>query len=117
PSRGYLPQAFTHGTLGCADAEAYGKFAEEVLGLEVHKAYANVRYLKHPAAKHFLVALQAPEPSNFSPNFRFTLQLDGPEAVELAHADLTSSKPEGIAELRPVEIRDGTASFLLKDMN
>jgi catechol 2,3-dioxygenase-like lactoylglutathione lyase family enzyme len=118
PSKGYTPQAFTHGTLGCTDADVYGKFCEEVLGLEVHKAYAQVRYLKTSTAKHFVVALTVPEPSNYSPSFRFTLSLESPEAVEQAHAELASRK----SELAGIDIgdltTDGTkASFLLRDMN
>jgi catechol 2,3-dioxygenase-like lactoylglutathione lyase family enzyme len=31
--RGYRPMAFTHGTLGAADPDAYGHFIEDVLGL------------------------------------------------------------------------------------
>ncbi len=118
PSRGYLPQAFTHGTLGCTDAEAYGKFAEEVLGLDVHKAYATVRYFKHPSAKHFLVALQVPELSPFSSNFRFTLSLESPEAVEQARAELSAQKSDvGLMELGSLETDGSRASFLLRDMN
>jgi len=118
PSKGFIPQAFTHGTLGCADSEAYGKFVEEVLGLEVHKAYANVRYFKHPTAKHFLVALQVPEPSAFSPNFRFTLTLESAQAVEDAHRELKAKQGElGVAELGSLQTNGSSASFVLKDPN
>jgi catechol 2,3-dioxygenase-like lactoylglutathione lyase family enzyme len=117
-SRGFAAQAFTHGTLGCTDAEVYGQFAAEVLGLEVHKAYANVRYFKHPAALHFLVALQVPEVSGFSPNFRFTLTLTDAQTVEQAHADLTRRRAElGITDFTTLTIDGDNASFLLRDMN
>ena len=118
PGRGFSPQAFTHGTLGCADAETYGQFLGEVLGLDVHKAYANVRYIKHPSAKHFVVCLQVPEPSQFSPNFRFTVTLERPSAVEEAHAELTRLKGElGLQEVQAVEADGAKASFLTRDMN
>lgn len=116
PGRGYVPQAFTHGTLGCADADSYGRFAEEVLGFEVHKAYATVRYLKHPATKYFIVCLQVDQPSTFSPNFRFTLNLESPEAVEQAHAQFAGLKGNGgVSELRPIETEGQRASFLVRD--
>jgi catechol 2,3-dioxygenase-like lactoylglutathione lyase family enzyme len=118
PSKGFTPQAFTHGTLGCADADAYGQFVEEALGLEVHKAYANVRYFKHPSAKHFLVALQVPEPSAFSENFRFTLTLESPDAVAQAHSELAAKASElGLMELGSLRTEANGASFLLRDMN
>jgi catechol 2,3-dioxygenase-like lactoylglutathione lyase family enzyme len=116
PGRGYVPQAFTHGTLGSTDADAFGRFAEEVLGFEVHKAYATVRYIKNPATKHFLVCLQVDEPNRFSPNFRFTLKLDGTDAVEKAHDWLAEDRSGyGLSELRPVEPKGAGASFLLRD--
>src|SRR5262249_22587702 len=117
-AKGYTTQAFTHGTLGCADADAYGKFVEEVLGLEVHRAYANVRYFKSPAAKHFLVALQVPEPSAFSPNFRFTLTLESPDAVEQAHTELAAQPNEvGLTEVSQLATDGDSASFTVRDLN
>jgi catechol 2,3-dioxygenase-like lactoylglutathione lyase family enzyme len=116
PGRGWVPQAFTHGTLGCADAETYGRFAEEVLGFEVHRAYATTRYLKHPAKQHYIVCLQVEQPNNYSPNFRFTLELASPEAVEQAHARMAAAPRElGLAEVRPVAADGQRASFLVRD--
>jgi len=118
PSRGYLPLAFTHGTLGATDADAYGHFIEQVLGLEAHRAYAAVRYIKHPTTKHFVVALQVPQLHQFSPNFRFTVTLESPEAVEDAHRELQARKSEaGLTELGSLQTDGATASFVLRDMN
>jgi catechol 2,3-dioxygenase-like lactoylglutathione lyase family enzyme len=114
--RGFAPQAFTHGTLGVADLDRLENFATQVLGLEVHRAYATARYVKHPDSKHYVVCLRVDEPHTFSPNFRFTVTLDGPEAVEAAHAELTHAKTDlGIAEVRPVETNGAGASFLIAD--
>jgi catechol 2,3-dioxygenase-like lactoylglutathione lyase family enzyme len=116
--RGYAPMAFTHGTLGAADADAYGHFIEDVLGLEAHRAYAAVRYIKHPATKHFVVALQTPEPHNFSPNFRFTISLESVQDVERAHAELTAQQSDlGPIELTSLQTDGASASFLLRDVN
>jgi Glyoxalase/Bleomycin resistance protein/Dioxygenase superfamily len=118
PGRGYVPQAFTHGTLGCRDADAYGVFAAEILGLETHRAYAGVQYLKHPAAKHYIVCLQKDEPNAFSPSFRFTLTAENSEAVVRSHETLQARRVElGLTELRPIETDGGRSSFLLRDMD
>ncbi|MPZ14809.1 MAG: hypothetical protein GEU73_10385 [Chloroflexi bacterium] len=117
-ARGYTPLAFTHGTLGATDADAYGHFVEAVLGLEAHRAYAAVRYIKHPATKHFVVALQVPEPQSFSPNFRFTIGLESAQAVEDAHAELAARRSEvGLTDLGSLEADGAGASFILRDVN
>ena len=43
-SHGYVPQAFTHGTLHVDDSSAASRFLTEVLGLEAHPAYTKVVY-------------------------------------------------------------------------
>lgn len=116
--RGYVPQAFTHGTLGSIDLDATERFATEVLGLEIHRAYATARYLKHPASKHYVVCLKVADPSTYSPNFRFTLTVDRPEAVEAAHQWMARSAQElGVAELRDLETTGERASFCVKDVD
>lgn len=119
PGRGYVAQAFTHGTLACADDKVSGEFYEEVLGLEVHQAYKDVVYVKHRHAAHYVVCLaRAVGPNPFSPNFRYTLAVESPAAVEQAHDDLAKRRAElGLMELGPVEAQESMASFLLRDMD
>lgn len=118
PGRGYVPQAFTHGTLGSADLDVCERFATEVLGLEVHRAYATARYLKHPSTKHYIVCLRVSEPSLFSPNFRFTLTLDGPDSVDDTHRWLARCKSElGLTEVRDIQTDGASPSFLIRDMD
>ena len=50
PGRGYVPQAFTHGTLQCDDVERSRRFYVEVLGLEIAAGFNTAQYIKHPAA-------------------------------------------------------------------
>lgn len=117
-SRGYMPMAFTHGTLGATDADAYGHFIEDVLGLEAHRAYPKVRYIKHPGTKHFVVALEVPELNNFSPNFRFTISLESPQAVEDAHVELKAKQGKvGLTEVGDLKTDGAAASFVLRDIN
>lgn len=113
--RGYVPQAFTHGTLACSDSKAYGEFLREVLGLETHDAYAHVVYLKHPATKHYVVCLERPERNERSSDFRFTLTVDSPVAVEEAHESLAAAERAlGLVALGEIE-GDDRRWFLLRD--
>jgi catechol 2,3-dioxygenase-like lactoylglutathione lyase family enzyme len=116
PGKGYVPQAFTHGTLGTTDLDACEKFATEVLGLEVQRAYPTARYLKHPESKHYVVCLKVDQLTNFSPNFRFTVTLERPEAVEEAYQSIARSQSElGITEIRSIETDGARAAFLIRD--
>ena len=85
PDRGYVPQAFTHGTLASNDLETSTRFYTEVLGLEVHRAYEQVVYIKHPLQKSYIVSLRRDGKKDFSPNFRFSMTLESQKAVEDAH--------------------------------
>jgi len=52
PGRGYIPQAMTHGTIGCINLEASRRFYREVLGLDVVAPYHSnnkPHYIKHPS--------------------------------------------------------------------
>src|SRR6266542_5475333 len=46
--RGYVPQAFTHGTLQCDAIERSRRFYVEVLGLEIAAGFNTAQYIKHP---------------------------------------------------------------------
>lgn len=117
PGRGYVPQGFTHGTLACSDAPTYGRFLSEVLGLEDIRATPHVTYTKAAAAKNYIVCLEQPHNLNsFSPNFRFTISVESPDAVETAHKWLQGSKTEfALRELGPMQTDRESASFVLRD--
>src|SRR5207302_5053922 len=51
--RGYVPQAFTHGTLVSTDDKATAAFCTDVLGLEAWQAYPKVTYIKHLRSKPY----------------------------------------------------------------
>jgi hypothetical protein len=113
--RGYIPQAFTHGTLSCSDSKAYGEFLREVLGLETHDAYAKVVYVKHPSTKHFVVCLERPGRNERSSDFRFTLDVESPAVVEDAHEALITARDAlGLVSVGDLE-GDDRRSFLLRD--
>lgn len=120
PSRGYVPQGFTHGTLACADDQVSSHFYHGVLGLQVEQAYKNVVYVKHPQAPHYVVCLGRPaaELNPFSPNFRYTLTLESAQAVEQAHTEFSRQRGElGLMEIRPLADVNGALSFLLRDLD
>jgi catechol 2,3-dioxygenase-like lactoylglutathione lyase family enzyme len=116
PGHGYVPQGFTHGTLASGSIETAERFYGEVLGLEVVRAYKNVRYVKHPAEKHYVVCLERPSEQDYSPRFRNTLAVASPQDVEESHAWLRANQSEfGIRDLRAIEQQGDIVSFLLLD--
>jgi catechol 2,3-dioxygenase-like lactoylglutathione lyase family enzyme len=115
-SRGFVPQAFTHGTLHTDSAPDCQRFVNEVLGLDAHQAYTKVIYTKHPDTKHFVVCLQGGERNKESENFRFTLAVESADAVEEAHRWLGSTgKGLGVRDLSDITHTKAGSSFLLRD--
>ncbi|HWP23290.1 MAG TPA: VOC family protein [Candidatus Binatia bacterium] len=116
PGRGYVPQAFTHGTLVSLDIEASKKFYADVLNLEVHRFSSHVIYVKHPSARTYIVCALRENPRVFSPNFRNTITAESRDAVKEAHrAFALSGKKLGVRELFPLEENESGASFYFRD--
>jgi len=117
PGRGYVPQAFTHGTLASADIAASGRFYAEALGLEVVRARQQVVYVKHPKTKCYIVSVvRAEPPTGYSPNFRFSLEMESPAALAGAHRWLKSSgEALGVTELGEIQNDGKVSSVLLRD--
>lgn len=116
PGRGYVPQAFTHGTLVSLDMETSKKFYTDVLHLEVHRFSGHVIYLKHPSANTFIVCALRENPKVFSPNFRNTLTVASNDAVKSARQELSrSAESLGIRELFPLQEQNGALSFCFRD--
>lgn len=116
PGRGYVPQALTHGPLACSDARRSAEFYTQVLGLEAHRAYERISYVKHPDAKHYIVCAQREQHNRYSPNFRFTVAVRSDDDVLDAHHWLSAAGTSlGVTELGDVIERNGGASFVLSD--
>jgi catechol 2,3-dioxygenase-like lactoylglutathione lyase family enzyme len=116
PGRGYVPQAFTHGTLACEDMEVSRKFYTETLGLETHQANPNVFYVKHRNTKCYVVCARRQDFKRFSPNFRFTITVGSQDEVRAAHDWLrVSTKEHGVSELAEVQNSGSVSSFLVSD--
>ena len=116
PGKGYVPQAFTHGTLASDDLEVSKRFYTEVLGLEIFKAYEKVVYLKYPQYKSYIVSLAREGKKNYSKNFRFTVSVESHDAVAETHRRLTESGQEfGAKEVGELQTQGNVSSFLLRD--
>jgi catechol 2,3-dioxygenase-like lactoylglutathione lyase family enzyme len=116
PGRGYVPQAFTHGTLVAHDLNVSRDFYTNVLGLEVHRFSTMVIYVKHPISKTFIVCAERKDFKVFSPNFRNTLTVESKDAVKEAYRQFsTSGKALGVGELFPLQESDSSISFCFRD--
>ena len=116
PGRGYVPQAFTHGTLVSRDMEVSRNFYASVLNLDVHRFSSHVIYVKHPETKTFIVCALRENPKAFSPNFRNTLTVESREAVKNAYREFSERGKElGVAEMFPLDESSDSASFCFRD--
>jgi len=118
PGRGYLPQAFTHGTLQCDTTAKSRRFYVEVLGLEIAAGFNMAQYIKHPSSPWYIVVLQRAPRQYLAPANRFTLQLASKADVEQAHRDFAAAgKSIGIAELGKLETDGGKSNFIFSDLD
>jgi len=118
PGRGYLPQAFTHGTLQCDDTEKSRRFYVEVLGLEIAAGFNMAQYIKHPSSPWYIVVLQRAPRQYLAPVNRFTLQLASKAEVEQAHRDFAAGGESiGITELGKLETDGGKSNFIFSDLD
>jgi len=116
PGRGYVPQAFTHGTLVASNLDASRDFYTNVLDLEVHRFSSKVIYVKHPSTKTFIVCAERQDFKVFSPNFRNTLRVKSRDAVRAAYREFNESGKElGVGELFPLQENESFASFCFRD--
>lgn len=116
PGRGYVPQAFTHGTLVARDLDASREFYTNILGLEVHRFSSKVIYLKHPRARTYVVCAARQNIKIFSCNFRNTLEVEVREAVLHAYDEFRRHGDRlGITELFSLEENNRGASFCFRD--
>src|SRR5262249_20895518 len=110
PERGYLPQAFTHGTLQCDNTEKSRRFYVEVLGLEIAAGFNMAQYIKHPSSPWYIVVLQRSPRQYLRSVNRFTLQLESKAAVEKAHHEFAADGESiGITELGTLEANNDKA--------
>ena len=116
PGRGYVPQAFTHGTLVAVDLDANKNFYTDILNLEVHRFSSHVIYVKHPSTKTYIVCALRENPKVFSPNFRNTLTVASPDRVKEIYREFSRLGNQlGVTELLPLSEDDFGPSFCFRD--
>ena len=118
PGRGYLPQAFTHGTLQCDNIEKSRRFYVEVLGLEIAAGFNIAQYIKHPSTPWYIVVLQRSPRQYLAPVNRFTLAMASVPEVEQAHHEFAINKQAiGITELGDIHRANGKVNFVFSDLD
>jgi catechol 2,3-dioxygenase-like lactoylglutathione lyase family enzyme len=122
PGRGYIPQAFTHGTIECTDWQSSVKFYTEGLGLEMitHVTTPKPHNIKHPSKPWYVVSLEVPERSRkyLGVLQRFTIAVESPTKLGDARAALETRRSEfGIQEISGIQNSEAGQSFLLCDLN
>lgn len=118
PGRGYLPQAFTHGTLQCDDVANSRRFYTEVLGLEIAAGFNTAQYIKHPSTPWYIVVLQRIPRKYLAPVNRFTLQMATAAEVEGAHREFAAHRESiGITSLGKLEEGNDKATFIFSDLD
>ncbi len=118
PGRGYVPQAFSHGTLQCDEIEKSRRFYVEVLGLEIAAGFNTAQYIKHPSTPWYIVVLQRSPRQYLRPVNRFTLQLTTCAEVETAHEKFAADGHAlGITELGKLERQGGRSAFIFSDLD
>ena len=116
PGRGYVPQAFTHGTLVATDLDANRDFYTSVLDLEVHRFSSHVIYVKHPSSKTYIVCAVRENPKVFSPNFRNTLTVHSKDRVREIYQEFSQAGERfGVGELFPLNEGEFGPSFFFRD--
>ena len=116
PGRGYVPQAFTHGTLVARDMAVSRQFYTNVLGLEAHRFSDHVTYIKHPSTKTFIVCALRDNIKIHSPNFRNTLTVASRVAVRQAYEEFSAQGDQlGVSELFPLQDAGKKTSFFFRD--
>jgi catechol 2,3-dioxygenase-like lactoylglutathione lyase family enzyme len=118
PGHGYLPQAFTHGTLQCDNIEKSRRFYVEVLGLEIAAGFNIAQYIKHPSTPWYIVVLQRSPRQYLAPVNRFTLAMASVPEVEQAHHEFAMNKQAiGITELGDIHRANGKVNFIFSDLD
>jgi hypothetical protein len=122
PGRGYIPQAFTHGTIECNDWASSVKFYKEGLGMDVttHIVTPKPHNIKHPAQPWYVVSLEVPEKNRkyLGLTQRYTIAVAAPAELIAAHRDFRERASRlGIMEIGEIRDTDEGRSFFLCDLN
>jgi catechol 2,3-dioxygenase-like lactoylglutathione lyase family enzyme len=122
PGRGYIPQAFTHGTIECNVWASSVKFYKEGLGMEVitHIVTPKPHNIQHPSKPWYVVSLEVPEKNRKYLGLlqRYTISVATPDDLQEAHRRFREHGGDlGLTRLEAVKESDAGKSFFLCDLN
>jgi len=122
PGRGYIPQAFTHGTIECNDWASSVKFYKEGLGMDVvtHVVTPKPHNIKHPAKPWYVVSLEVPEKNRKYLGLmqRYTIAVAAPSELTAAHREFCHRGAElGMTKIEKIRDTEEGKSFFLCDLN
>jgi len=122
PGRGYIPQAFTHGTIECNDWASSVNFYKRGLGMDVitHIATSMPHNIKHPSKPWYVVSLEVPEKNRKYLGLmqRYTIAVGSPEDLTEAHRGLRERGADlGVTRVEEIRDHDRGRSFFLCDLN
>jgi catechol 2,3-dioxygenase-like lactoylglutathione lyase family enzyme len=122
PGKGYIPQAFTHGTIECNDWASSVAFYKEGLGMDVitHIKTPKPHNIKHPSKPWYVVSLEVPEKNRKYLGLmqRYTIAVESPSALAVAHEGFRErGSRHGVTEVEEIRVTDEGQSFFLCDLN
>jgi catechol 2,3-dioxygenase-like lactoylglutathione lyase family enzyme len=122
PGRGYVPQAFTHGTIECNDWASSVQFYTQGLGMTVisHIETPKPHNIKHPSKPWYVVSLEVPEKNRKYLGLlqRYTIAVATAGDLMKAHRGFRECGGEfGITALEDVTDTAEGKSFFLCDLN
>jgi catechol 2,3-dioxygenase-like lactoylglutathione lyase family enzyme len=122
PGRGYIPQAFTHGTIECNDWASSVNFYKQGLGMDVitHIATPKPHNIKHPSKPWYVVSLEVPVKNRKYLGLlqRYTIAVSSTDDLMAAHDGFRERGVElGVTQLEDIRDTDDGKSFFLCDLN
>jgi catechol 2,3-dioxygenase-like lactoylglutathione lyase family enzyme len=122
PGKGYIPQAFTHGTIECNDWASSVAFYKEGLGMEVitHIETPKPHNIKHPSKPWYVVSLEVPERKRRYLGLmqRYTIAVESPSDLAQAHQGFRErGSGLGVTKVEEIRFTDEGRSFFLCDLN
>ena len=112
-------ETLSHGTVECTNMVATRRFYVDFLGLDIHRPVREAQYIYRGGPWTVVcVCVDGGEGKDQPPDNHFKLSVDGPAAVEAAHAAaIQQAEFYGIRKVRDVVREDGRSAFLLQDLN
>ena len=112
-------ETLSHGTVECTDIVATRRFYVDFLGLDTHRPLREAQYIYRGGPWTVVcVWIDGGEGKDQPPDNHFKLTVDGPEAVEAAHAAaIEHAERYGIRKVEDVSRRPEGTAFLLQDLN